>query len=81
MPIHPAARATAKPHPQRAAKLTLLTPDPTPDLNPDDRVSNYESPPSEASEEDVDDMLERLGVRLEFVDPEVRFAEWYDGKC
>lgn len=75
MSIGPSAR-TLKLQQSPVAKLPL----PTPDLTPDDRVSNFEAPPSEASEGDMDDLLARLGKRFAYVDPDARFAQWYVGE-
>ncbi|BEJ13578.1 hypothetical protein CspHIS471_0307520 [Cutaneotrichosporon sp. HIS471] len=73
MPVRPSKRATIKRKPPPVVDLLLCAPD----IAPDDRASNLSAPPSDVSEEPIDNLLARLGKRLEYVDPQVRFAQWY----
>ncbi|BEI82862.1 hypothetical protein CcaverHIS002_0307300 [Cutaneotrichosporon cavernicola] len=73
MPVRPSKRAATKRKPPHVADLLPCVPD----IAPDDRASNFSAPPSDVSEEPIDDLLARLGKRLEYVDPQVRFAQWY----
>ncbi|CAK9780204.1 unnamed protein product [Cutaneotrichosporon oleaginosum] len=75
MPIRVDTRDNLRPKRPAANKLPLRRHE----VTPEDRASNVEASSSEESEEDIDNVLARLGKKCEIADPMERFVKWYNG--
>ncbi|KLT44747.1 hypothetical protein CC85DRAFT_300290 [Cutaneotrichosporon oleaginosum] len=74
MPIRVDTRDNLRPKRPAANKLPLRRHE----VTPEDRASNVEASSSEESEEDIDNVLARLGKKCEIADPMERFVKWYN---